>query len=932
MSKKTERIFDWNAIYDKARLAVAEGCVLLKNDESALPIVKGEKVALFGRSMFNYYKSGTGSGGCVNVPYVTGILDAFRKRETAGEIVLDKEVLAIYEEWLKDNPFDAGIGWAAEPWNQKEMPLVVDMVNAAATRNDIAVIIIGRTAGEDKDNRVAAGSYMLAEDEADMIAKVSEAFKRVAVVLNTGNIIDMKWVEQYNPQSVIYAWQGGMAGGDGTVDILMGDVNPSGRMPDTIAGYMADYPAASNYGDDNRNFYAEDIYVGYRYFETFAPDKVLYPFGYGLSYTEFKISHVNVISEESDIIFSAQIENTGDRDGAEVVQLYVSKPQGTLGNPARELVGFVRTEVIPANSSKNVRIVVPMKALASYDDSGVTGYKSCYVAQAGEYVFYLGANVRDAQNVYSINIAETVCVEKCTEALTPVLGYERMRPGNLNTDTGIYEIAQEQVPTRSYDLAERIRNNRPEAIEYTGDKGIRLQDVYKKKNTLEEFIAQLSDDDLIYMSRGEGMCSPKVTGGTASAFGGVTDSLTGFGIPVGCCADGPSGIRMDCGSLAFAMPSGTSMASTFDLKLVEELYELEGMDLRKNQVDLLLGPGINMHRHPLNGRNFEYFSEDPYLTGTMAAAQLVGMNKYGVSGTIKHFAGNEQEHRRNYLDSVVSERALREIYLKPFEIAVKDGGAYSIMTTYGSLNGLWTAGNYDLVTTILRDEWGFDGMVMTDWWAVINEEGEEPSMQNTVPMIRAQNDVYMVVSDSLTNTANDNSVQGLAEGRITRGELARNAANICNVLMKSPCMERLVYGETEEWTDLGLPEGAKENIVWTGSLEMDDRAEINLEDIPTDKGCVDQIDLTFRRRGYFKLTFEMSSEASNLAQMPMSVYNGTGLLGTISITGTNGEIVSKSVELVAEVTLSANVKLKFGMSGIKVHKMIVELDREYTVK
>ena len=261
------------------------------------------------------------------------------------------------------------------------------------------------------------------------------------------------------------------------------------------------------------------------------------------------------------------------------------------------------------------------------------------------------------------------------------------------------------------------------------------------------------------------MCSPKATPGIASAFGGVTDSLKAFGIPVAGCSDGPSGIRMDCGTIAFSLPNGTLLACTFNPELVEQLYEMEGMELRKNQIDTLLGPGMNIHRNPLNGRNFEYFSEDPCVAGTMAAAQLKGMGKYGVTGTIKHFAGNNQEFKRHDANGVVSERALREIYLKGFEIAVKEGHAYSIMSTYGPINGIWTAGSYDLLTTILRKDWGYQGMVMTDWWAKMNEEGEEGSQSNTIPMVRAQNDVYMVVSDSASNSANDNTMEGLAANR-----------------------------------------------------------------------------------------------------------------------------------------------------------------------
>lgn len=232
----------------------------------------------------------------------------------------------------------------------------------------------------------------------------------------------------------------------------------------------------------------------------------------------------------------------------------------------------------------------------------------------------------------------------------------------------------------------RIRNNLPKTHVFTGDKGIRLVDVYDGKAGLGDFIAQLTDEELACMTRGEGMCSPKVTPGTAGAFGGVTDSLLAYGIPVACCADGPSGIRMDCGTNAFAMPNGTALACTFNTALIEQLYGFAGLELRKNRVDTLLGPGMNLHRNPLNGRNFEYFSEDPLLTGKMAAAQLRGMHRYGVTGTVKHFAANNQEFHRHDVDAVISERALRELYLKGFELAVREGGAFSVMSSYNAID------------------------------------------------------------------------------------------------------------------------------------------------------------------------------------------------------------------------------------------------------
>jgi len=919
-------IFDWEDIAALARRTVAEGCVLIKNENKALPINEKERVAVFGRSLFNYYKSGTGSGGAVNAPYVISILDALMEADENEEIILDKDVIASYEEWLKDNPFDAGIGWAAEPWNQKEMPLKDSIVLEASKKNDLAIFVVGRTAGEDQDNRVAAGSYMLTDTEEKAIATIRKHFNRVVIVLNTGNIVDVKWMDIYNPDAVLFAWQGGQVGGAGVVDVLLGRVNPSGRLADTIAGFMADYSSTANFGDDNRDIYAEDIYVGYRYFETFAKDKVIYPFGYGLSYTDFEITSSRVNTESDSLQFVFDVENIGDREGQEVVQLFVSKPQGVLGKPARELVGFAKTSDIMPGAHEEVTINVALSALSSYDDSGVTGFDASFVVEKGQYDFFAGKNVRDSKMIFSLNFGDTTVVQKCGHALMPTVKFDRMKPELIN---GEYAVSYEAAPNRNYNLQARITEKRPADIPYSGDKGIKLNDVYSGNNTLEEFIAQLSDLDLIHMSRGEGMCSPKVTAGTASAFGGVTESLKGFGIPVGCCADGPSGIRMDCGTAAFSMPNGTLLACTFNTELVEKLYELEGMDLRRNKVDLLLGPGINMHRHPLNGRNFEYFSEDPYLTGIMAVAQLKGMAKHGVSGTIKHFAGNEQEWRRYDIDSVISERALREIYLKPFELAVKEGKAYSVMTTYGSLNGQWTAGNYDLVTTILRDEWGFEGIVMTDWWAQINEENEAPSKTNTIPMVRAQNDVYMVVTDALTNSGKDNTEEGLANGKLTRGELARNAMNICRALMKSPCMKRLATGEEETWNEIGLPEGSIEKVDWTTEFDVSKTNEIATEDMPTDKGIVDEILVTFEKKGFYKIYFDLSSnEASEIAQMPMNVFSGPNLIGTITINGTGGEIITKSLDLVAEVVLTVNVRLKFSMSGIRVHKIRIEFDKE----
>ncbi|MGN0156566.1 MAG: glycoside hydrolase family 3 C-terminal domain-containing protein, partial [Lachnospiraceae bacterium] len=701
--------FDWKTYAEVSRQAVAEGCVLLRNDKKALPIRKGETVSVFGRIQFTYYKSGTGSGGMVNTPYAVSILDALKEEK---EIILNEKLLKKYEEWVKENPFDTGMGWAMEPWCQKEMEISLELAKEAAEESDIALIILGRTAGEDKDNSAASGSYLLTKEEELMIKNVCAAFSRVAVILNVGNIIDMSFVDKYCPQAVMYVWQGGTEGGHGTVDVLTGRVNPSGRLTDTIAADIDDYPSTADFGDEVRNYYREDIYIGYRYFETIAKDKVLYPFGYGLSYTDFSYHVTDFQANEKAVTMQIAVKNIGEVSGKEVMEVYYNPPQGALSKPLRNLIRFAKTKELQPGETQILTITFDCKEMASFDDSGATGHPSCSVLEKGDYEIYVGEDVRNATYAGSTTIPQTMVTEELTEACAPVVAFERMK---LSVDAeGNVLSRTEPVPLRTINPAKRMEENRPCESEYTGNQGYTYLDVIRGEVSDEDFLKQLTDEDLICMSRGEGMCSSKVTPGIAGSFGGVTEHLKSYGIPIAGCADGPSGIRMDCGTKAFALPNGTSLACTFNLALVEELYEWEGKELRENKIDTLLGPGINIHRNPLNGRNFEYFSEDPYLTGSMATAMLRGMGKYGVTGTIKHFAANNQEYRRHFVEAVVSQRALREIYLKGFEIAVKQGHAYSIMTTYGPINGIWTAGNYDLNTIILRKDWGYKGLVMTD--------------------------------------------------------------------------------------------------------------------------------------------------------------------------------------------------------------------------
>ena len=906
-----EKVLDWNKYIDKSAETVSEGIVMLKNDNNALPLRKDSEVAVFGRIQLNYYKSGTGSGGLVNVSRVIGITDGLQE---SGSVKVNEELLNVYKEWTKEHPFDFGDGWGGEPWSQEEMPVDDALAEKISNFCQTAIVIFGRTAGEENDNRFEKGAYLLSDGEESMLRTVRKHFRKVIVLLNVGSIIDMNFVEDIKPDAVLYVWQGGMIGGTGTADVLTGKVSPSGKLPDTIAYSVSDYPSHEYFGNTRRNFYCEDIYVGYRYFETFAPEKVQYPFGFGLSYTTFEHTVTHSELNDGKITIEVSVKNTGNYSGKEVIQLYACAPQGMLGKPAKVLCGFEKTKLLAPAESQILTIEVNVDDLASYDDSGVTGHKSCYVLEKGQYIICAGTDVRSAEAAFSFEIDETTVVKQLTQALAPVLPFKRMKPFAAEHKLKFVPV-MEDVPTSEVDENERRIANLPADIPFTDDKGIKLADVKSGKHTMSEFIAQLSDYDLSCIIRGEGMGSPKVTAGTASAFGGVSDRLTAMGIPCACCDDGPSGMRLDCGTKAFSLPNGTLLASTFNRQLLSELFAFTGREMVANKVECLLGPGMNIHRHPLNGRNFEYFSEDPFLTGEMASAQLEGLHSEGVTGTIKHFCGNNQETGRHNIDSVISERALREIYLKGFEIAVKKGKAQTIMTTYGSVNGLWTAGNYDLNTTILRNEWGFKGITMTDWWANINERNVPVSKTNFAAMARAQNDVYMVCADSANNE--DNTLSALEDGTLKRGELQRNAANICRFLMDTQAMKRLC-GEADTIKIINRPDDGGEDLADVTFYNLDEELTLIPENICTDRGSNFTFAVDVSHLGKYKIVITASSEQSELAQLPLTFFSMGSPVASFTWNGTGGKPVSKefSIFLFSRFT---SMRIYFAQSGLKIH-------------
>lgn len=563
------------------RRAGSEGIVLLKNDGQTLPLKAGTKVSVFGRIQTHYIKSGTGSGGLVNVSYVVSIPAGL----AAAGLVLNEQLAETYRRWEEEHPFDVGGGWAKEPWAQVEMPLSDETVQEAARATDAAIVIIGRTAGEEKDNSGVEESYLLSGTERDMLRRVTACFDKVIVILNVGNIIDMKWVAEYDPSAVLYVWQGGQEGGSSVADVITGKVTPSGKLTDTIARDVTDYPSHPYFGNRDKNCYTEDIYVGYRYFCTFARDKVLYPFGYGMSYTSFSFTNCALAKNDDQVTASLSVTNTGAHSGKEVVQVYLQAPQGKLGKPERVLAAFGKTEELKPGEAQNLTITFLLSDLASFDDLNETGNECCFILEQGEYGVCISTDAMCDVYRGTFALSEDVVVRRCNKAMQPVEDLEKIKP--ILRD-GKYEVSFQKVTGQPNDLRSKIDAGVPAELPYTGDRGIKLKDVRDGKAAMEEFIAQFSDEDLAVIAFGEGMNSPKVTGGTGCAFGGLSESLLKKGVPVACGTDGPSGLRMDCGAKGTSMPNGTMLACTWNESLLEELFTCEGKEMNENNIDVLL--------------------------------------------------------------------------------------------------------------------------------------------------------------------------------------------------------------------------------------------------------------------------------------------------------------------------------------------------------
>lgn len=626
------------------------------------------------------------------------------------------------------------------------------------------------------------GDFCLSVKEKEMIDTVKASFKNVIVILNVGGMVDTSWFAYDNQiQSALLALQGGMEGGLAAAELLVGDGNPSGKTVDTFAKSLDDYPSTYNF-HESRDYvdYTDDIYVGYRYFETIpgAAEKVVYPFGYGLSYTTFDVETVsagvvnsNCTSEANKLYAKVRVTNTGKFSGKEVVQVYIAKPQGKLGKPAKELAAFEKTRELQPGESQLMILTWEINDMASYDDLGKVK-KSAYVLEAGSYDIYVGTSVRDVTKAdYSYILNHDVITEQLSAKLVPTSLPKRMLAD------GSYEALPQSEPVDTdYSAIGNIDPSLTEGVA-PGQRAIPyfrfadgmakngshdIMDVVEGRITLDEFVSELSIDDLIHLLGGQ----PNT--GVANTFG--IGNMPEYGIPSVMTADGPAGVRIapEVGICTTAFPCSTLLACTWNPDVLEAVGRAGGEELKENNLALWLTPAICIHRSPLCGRNFEYYSEDPFVTGKLAGAMVRGIQSNNVGATVKHFALNNKETNRKNSDSRVSERAAREIYLKAFEMIVKNENPWAIMSSYNMINGYRASESEDLLTGILRDEWGYEGMVTSDWWTC-GEHYKET---------KAGNDLKM------GNGYPDRVKKAYDKGAISRSEMETSVKRILELILK----------------------------------------------------------------------------------------------------------------------------------------------------
>ena len=794
-----------------SRRAASEGFVLLKNDNHCLPLQPGCRVALYGAGASQTVKGGTGSGD-VNERRCVSIREGLEK---GGFAVVTGDWLDTYDEMFTharyewrdrvmkkrgEKQLDFFSAYSSTPFKMPVGPAVTK-VDA-----DVAVYVLSRIAGEGADRRNVPGDFQLSDGERAMLRDICRYYDRVIVLLNTGSAMDLDFMDQHpNIEALLLIVQPGMEAGSAVADVLSGRVNPSGHLADTWAFHYEDYPCAEQYshndGDTLHAFYNEGIYVGYRYFDSFNIP-VRYGFGGGLSYTRFEIGG-EIVSTDSEgrVTVNVDVTNVGDRAGREVVQLYAMPPEGRLEKEVRRLTAFGKTGLLNPGQSETLTLTFGPDALASYDEAA-----SAWVLEPGRYGLFVGASLMESRlcawltldSEIVLEVLRSICPLK--DALNPLsLSAESRRARCAELTAGVDAHAlpyrPTQIATRRVDYAEPAESE---------DEATRLA-------------ASLTTEQLIQLVVGAPAAGSGGALGAASmmvpgAAGQTSACALNDGVADIALADGPAGVRLiqrytvkddqivtipseasfERGlfydgpaqaegeawyQFCTAIPVGTLLAQTWDIELIEALGDLIGDEMTLFGVTLWLAPGMNLHRNPLCGRNFEYYSEDPLLTGRLAAAMTRGVQRHpGCGVTVKHFCCNNQEDDRMKSDSILSERTLREMYLRGFGIAIREAHPLAIMTSYNLVNGIHAANHRDLCTDVARREFGFRGFIMTDW--TTTEQGPDCTASGC---IRAGNDLVMPGQYA----DQDDIRHALGDGRLSHEDLLNCATRIIRVILQS---------------------------------------------------------------------------------------------------------------------------------------------------
>ena len=803
---KTDEIQNYEIEHQEEVRRLAGECMVILENDGVLPLQAGtKKIALFGTGARHTIKGGTGSGDVnvrENISIAQGLEHAGFKFVTEGWLdQYDRLYADAQEAYAKKlNEFTEKTGkpsmlYAFEtPFEEPEQP---EITEADVKEADAAIYVISRNSGEGKDRRAEKGDYYLSDRELQNIRFMTEHYKNCIVLLNVGGVIDLTSLKAIEGvQAIMLVGQTGNMGGY----VLTAKTIPSGKLTDTWARSYEDYPSSATFSHRDGNlddeYYSDGIYVGYRYFDTFGV-MPLYCFGYGKSYTEFEMKTINVTADEKQVQVEVEVTNIGDKyPGKEVVQVYYSAPDGIMEKATQELAGFAKTKLLAPGEKDVVTITFATTDMASFD-----AYDAAWIMEEGEYTIRVGNSSRNTEAVAVIDLDEQVTTLQLKRLMRDTIAVRE-----LHHMIPIFDIEFDfGVPAIPFRIMLQAENFKKELVEYEvmrrtlmdkrKDEVLTLEDVKAGNATLDELTAQLTVEEMAELCvgterrNGDGNVIGSASSCVPGAAGDTTSSLLETRkVPNLIQADGPAGLRLE--TPCTAIPIATTLAQSWDMDLIHRMGELVGEEMKQLHVDLWLAPGMNIHRNPLCGRNFEYYSEDPVLTGLCAATETKGVqSQKGKGTTIKHFAGNNQEDNRMFTNAHISERALREIYLKGFEIAVKTAQPYAIMTSYNLINGVHSANNYDMLQNIARDEWGFEGLVMTDWYT--SQDTTEMGMvspsgkythSSSVQCIKAGNDLQMPGCQQNV----DDIVEAVNEGKeITKADLQRCAKHILSVALKT---------------------------------------------------------------------------------------------------------------------------------------------------